>query len=305
MESLTYSKKQVMNQLSPYVRRAWNHRALEMKLKARIIFDYELLYLEKGQLTIRITDTTHTLRAGDIVLFKPGVEHEFISSEGECWMPHIHFDAMYEDNFEEVSINYKNAGECTDQEKALIRQDVLGEVLQFPDVIRIHNHSDVLKTLQKLVYAYERRDLEFAILQKSLVLRLIYLLAKGLEASSAAGLSAHHKSLDTVATYIMEHFDQTLHLDELSKMATLSVFHFSRIFKQKYGLTPHQFQMRYRIEKAKELLMYSPLTITSIAEKVGYGSVFAFSKAFKQIEGVSPRKFVLIFTGAPDTDRDD
>lgn len=298
-------KWQVMNQLSPHVRRAWNHRAPEMRLKSRIIFDYELLYLEKGALQIRISDTIHTVNPGDMMLFKPGVEHEFLQSEGECWMPHIHFDAMYGVDFEEVPINYKSLRECTEQEKALIREDVLGEALQIPDVIRIPNHSEVLKVLQKLIYAYERRDLDFAILQKALVLQLLYLITKGLQETSSAGISLHNKSLDAVATHIMEHYSDTIRLDELSKMATLSVFHFSRLFKQKYGLTPHQFQMRHRIEKAKELLIYSPLTITSIAEKVGYGSVFAFSKAFKQVEGVSPRNFVLTFTGGPVNGRDD
>lgn len=94
MEALTDSRKTLMMKLSPNVRKAWNHRESGMRLKARIIFDYELLYLEKGRLTVRIDDTIHTIVPGDIVLFKPGKEHEFIESNGECWMPHIHFDAF-------------------------------------------------------------------------------------------------------------------------------------------------------------------------------------------------------------------
>ncbi|MER8124624.1 helix-turn-helix transcriptional regulator, partial [Acinetobacter baumannii] len=83
----------------------------------------------------------------------------------------------------------------------------------------------------------------------------------------------------------------------LAKIATLSVFHFSRLFKQRYGITPHQFQLRYRIERAKELMAYTPLSLTAISEKVGYGSLFAFSKAFKQMTGLSPRRFMQTYGG--------
>lgn len=297
METIFDAKKALMMKLSPNVRIAWNHREADMRLKSRIIFDYELLYLEKGELTLRIDGIVHTIRPGDMVLFKPGKEHEFIESIGESWMPHIHFDALHEPNFEEVPINYKSLSECSDQEKKWIREDVLESVLQIPDVIRIENHSEILKTLLQLIHAYERRDLDFFILQKSLVLKLIYLIMKGLEASDMNRRHIHHKSLDAAATLIMERFDQTILLDELSKTATLSIFHFSRLFKQKYGLTPHQFQMRYRIEKAKHLMIYTPLSITTIAEKVGYGSVYAFSKVFKQMEAMSPRKFIQTYTG--------
>lgn len=301
METLSDARKKLFMKLSPNVRRAWNHREKTgMRLKSRIIFDYELLYLEKGELTLRIDDTVHLIRPGEMVLFKPGKEHEFVESNGECWMPHIHFDILNEDDFEEIPVNYKKRSDCSEQELRWVREDLLEQVLRIPDVIRIENHGEILKTLQQLIHAYERRDIDFYLLQKSLVLKLFYLIVKGLEAIETSRLRVHHKSLDAVATLIMDRYNQPLLLEELSKTATLSVFHFSRLFKQKYGLTPHQFQMRYRIEKAKELLIYSPLSVTTIAEKVGYGSVYAFSKAFKQIEGISPRNFIHAFIGSED-----
>lgn len=297
MNAATVLRRRLLRQMSPNVRRAFNHRVPEMRLKPRIIFDYELLYMERGSLRLRIEDKLHTVLPGDIVLFKPGIEHEFLGSEGECWMPHIHFDVMYEDNFETVPVNFKTREECTEEELRLIRPDLLGAELGMPDLIRIGNHREVHHTLMKLIHAYDRRDEEFDILQKSLVLLMLHQLAKGLETLQNPLLSLHEKALEQTVTHIVERYNQTVALEELSKIACLSVFHFSRLFKEKYGLSPHQFQIRRRIEKAKELIVYSRRSLSSIAEEVGYGSVYAFSKAFKQSEGVSPRQYARAYSG--------
>ncbi len=297
MNSTSKRNPNMLIQFSPNVRRAWNHRVPKMLLKPRIIFDYELLYVEKGELSIRIEEDFYTILPGDIVLFKPGKEHEIMGSVGECWMPHIHFDLMYYEDFEDVPINFKTLKECSESELRLIRQDILDTALPIPDIIRISNHIEIYNTILKLIHAYDRKDPGFVILQKSLLLHIVYHLEKGLHAKMNTHLTLHQKALEQVVTHIVDHYDETIPLDVLAKIACLSVYHFSRLFKEKYSLSPHQFQIRHRIEKAKELMSYSHLSLTSIAEKVGYGSLYAFSKAFKQVEGVSPRQFIRTFLG--------
>lgn len=289
--------RELLRQMSPNVRRAWNHRAVGMKLKPRMIFDYELLYLEKGELRLRIEDRMHTLVPGDILLLKPGVEHEFVGSSGECWMPHIHFDVMDDASFADVPVNFKTRAECSEAELRLVRPDHLGSVLGMPDIIRIGGHGEILRLLMKLIHASDRRDEAFIILQKSLVLHVLHLLLTGLEAQHKAHLSLHEKTLEQAVSFIIEHYNRTVSLEELSKLACLSVFHFSRLFKEKFGLSPQQYQIRQRIEKAKGFMIYGRRSLTSIAEEVGYGSVYAFSKAFKQAEGVSPRQYVRTYLG--------
>lgn len=296
MDLTSVTLQHMMHRLSPNVRRAWNHRVDEMQLPPRIIFDYELLYVEKGELTIRLEDEVFVAEPGCIILFKPGKEHEFYSSRGECWMPHIHFDVLYYEDHEQVPINFKNRGDCSEDELAWLRPDILGVIFKFPDVIRIGNHAEVHKTLMQIIHAYERRDADSPLLQKSLVLRIIYLLLKGLKAKENVHLVQHQRAMEQAVTYMMEHFNETVPLETLSKIACLSVFHFSRIFKQTFDLTPHQFQIRYRIEKSKELMMFNRLSLSSIAEKVGYSNVYSFSKAFKQLEGVSPREFLRTYS---------
>lgn len=291
------ARRGLLRQLSPHVRVALDHREPRMRLKPRIIFDYELLYMEKGELTLRIEQDVYKIVPGDIVLFKPGKEHEILGSAGECRMPHIHFDLVYDAQSEAVPVNFKPLRECSPDEVRLIRPDLLGDVLQMPDIVRIGNHGEILHQLLKLIHAYDRRDEAFIVLQKSLVLSIVHQLIKGLEAKQNARLTLHEKALEQTVTHIVDHYNREVNLDELSRIACLSVYHFSRLFKERFGLSPHQFQIRRRIEKAKEYMLYSSRSLTSIAEEVGYGSVYAFSKAFKQAEGVSPRQFIRSFSG--------
>lgn len=278
--------------LSPYVRAAMNHRTRDMSLAPRIIFDYELLYLEKGELNIRIEQERHLVKAGSFILFKPGKEHEFLPSPGESWMPHIHFDVRFYADAEQVPVHFKSWRDCTEAERKWLRPDILGTELLYPDIIRIGNPAEAARTLMQLIYAYERRDPHFPLLQKALVLQILYQLKTGLDAEANRHLTQHNQALEDTVCYIMEHYREPIPVEQLAKIACLSVYHFSRLFREKYGLSPHQFQIRRRMEKAKEWMSYSRMSLTTVAEKTGYGSIYAFSKAFKQQEGVSPRHYL-------------
>lgn len=295
-------RQQLLQALSPYVRRAWHHKVEHMKLAPRIIFDYELLYVEQGELDIRIGGESLTVFPGDLLLFKPGIEHEFVHSRGPCWMPHIHFDALYYEDYEEVPINFKLRAECSPQELSWLRPDWLGSVLEIPHLIRVQNHAEIHQDLMRLIHAYERRDAEFPLLQKSLVLDILYLVIKGLKSAGHGQLSLHQAAMERAVTHIMEHYNDIIRLEDLSKTACLSLYHFSRVFKQTYDVSPHQFQIRYRMERAKELMMYSRLSLSAIAEQVGYSSIYAFSKAFKSACGISPKKYMSTHAsmGAPE-----
>ena len=82
-----------------------------------------------------------------------------------------------------------------------------------------------------------------------------------------------------------------LSLSELAKVSCLSTFHFSRAFKAATGLTPHQFVLERRIERAQELLKTGELSIASIAFEVGFGSQSHMTNVFKRAVGCSPATY--------------
>lgn len=94
-----------------------------------------------------------------------------------------------------------------------------------------------------------------------------------------------------VLDFIEAHLDQNMSLDDLANIAGISKYYFCRLFKQTTGIPPHQYIVRRRIEKAKELLKCSNLTTVEIALECGFAHHSHLSRHFKRLVGVSPQKF--------------
>lgn len=104
------------------------------------------------------------------------------------------------------------------------------------------------------------------------------------------GLPKH--KLQQAIDYIHDSLDQDLSLSDLAAIVQMSPFHFAHLFKESTGLAPHQFVIRCRVERAKELLIHSPLSIADIAAEVGFANQSHLTRHFKRIVGVTPREAV-------------
>jgi AraC-like DNA-binding protein len=83
------------------------------------------------------------------------------------------------------------------------------------------------------------------------------------------------------------------HLDvpALAREAHASTAHFSRSFKSAFGETPHQYLRRRRIERAKDILRSTGLSVTEVSVDVGFRSLGSFSTAFRDLVGEPPSEY--------------
>lgn len=93
----------------------------------------------------------------------------------------------------------------------------------------------------------------------------------------------HHNSTENQS-------DINLH-DEIIKEAGLSYQYVSSLFSSMEGITIEKFIIHQKIEKVKELIVYDELTLSEIANRLGYSSVQHLSNQFKKISGLSPSYF--------------
>ena len=96
-------------------------------------------------------------------------------------------------------------------------------------------------------------------------------------------------------------FAEPLDLEALAAEARLSKFHFLRLFRATYGVTPAEYVSRRRIERAQDLLRSTNLTVTEVCHAVGFSSLGSFSSRFRAVVGESPSSFQARYaaTGAP------
>jgi YesN/AraC family two-component response regulator len=93
------------------------------------------------------------------------------------------------------------------------------------------------------------------------------------------------------SAYIQQNYTRSFSLEELSETIGVSKSYLSRIFKQGTGISPWDYLNRFRIQKAKELLLLTDESVTTIATKVGYDDAGYFTRVFHEITGCSPRLF--------------
>jgi AraC-like DNA-binding protein len=90
---------------------------------------------------------------------------------------------------------------------------------------------------------------------------------------------------------IAAHHAEPLLLAQLARRAGLSPFHFLRLYRRAFGVTPHEEQTRFRLERARELLARGEASVTEVCLDVGYESLGSFSTLFARRTGRSPARY--------------
>ncbi len=107
------------------------------------------------------------------------------------------------------------------------------------------------------------------------------------------GLSG--KKLRQVMALIAENYEGDLSLADLAGVAGMSTFHFAREFKRTTGTTPHQYLIKFRVERAKALLTGSAIPLVEVSSRSGFSHQSHFTRLFRRLTGTTPQSYRLMF----------
>ena len=99
------------------------------------------------------------------------------------------------------------------------------------------------------------------------------------------------RRLQRVFSHIQENIGQELSVTELAQVAGMSQYYFSKLFKMSTGITPHQYVMRQRVERAQEYLRESRTALSDIAIKVGFETQSHFTSVFRRLASITPKHY--------------
>jgi len=224
---------------------------------------YLLLLMMSGSLSYQTRYSRGVARPGQALLIDCRAPHQY-AAQGKCTFSFVHFEGA-------------QSAEIYDE---IVRH--CGNLVRLHDSTRLHEAiGELLDTLRS-----ERR-----VKEATSSVMLYTILMQLLESSGVGGAGAVGNAVvDFAIEYIQSHLSEKLTVDAIASSAGYSPSYFSQLFQKEMGMSPYQFVVQNRVERAQQLLQTTQLPIQDIAFQTGFNSVANFCYAFKKATGITPHE---------------
>lgn len=225
----------------------------------------QILYLYEGRAEVKVGEVLYALKAGSFLVIHPGQLHQF-----------------YFPTAKEVRVSV-----C--QIKVYFREDFF-EWKSLPSLVDTALFRSELETVLDLILKVNGS--RFLDVEQSLSGLYLYLfqIIKACASSrpSDKDLDFRIKSaLHLIHTQPERHFS----VADLSKAVSLDESYFIRLFRKNLGVSPVRYIIDKRMERAKNLMLFSSAGLQEVARETGYDYYHHFSNQFKKWSGVTPKQF--------------
>lgn len=229
---------------------------------------HEFVYITNGTGLFIINGEQLSVCNGDLIVATPNTLHTLLSDQGidyHCLL--IRPDFFASDNIDTLSF------------KSLVKNDAaIGEI--FTELKREYVNDAAASDIMK----------------KSIVYKLIAHLARNhlrsfLSKDDIERRSAALSRMKRIEDFVSQNYKNKISTLHLAKIFYVSENHFCRLFKNTVGISPIDYINEYRVGKAELLLQKTDLTISEVANEVGFENVNYFSRVFRKIKRISPSEY--------------
>lgn len=168
------------------------------------------------------------------------------------------------------------------------------EVLKIKEweVFCLSNRQTVEKLMERIYASAQSANAEKGFETSSLLYMFLLEIRNCIELGDSRQKYPKHKQLQPVISFIEQNYHENISLEDMSEILNVTPYHLCRLFKQAFDMRPFAYLTRFRIRKAKEMMMESGSEpVKEIASKVGYNDTSYFCAVFKEYEGLTPKEF--------------
>ena len=233
----------------------------------------ELGFIISGKGSYVLGQRHFTVQSGDLIVVR--------SNEQHC-IPDVESESLVAVNIQLSPYFFWN--ECPNyipyaKIKALVNQEV--------EIDNLQRGEEISKLFGSLAGLVNDADSDFLITRK--VLEIICRISDKISHKEEFRPDTRHLgNVQRAIEYIKENYNKDITLLDIAKSAAMSRSYFSAAFKTVTGISPYNFLLTTRIEKAVWLLKNSDNSVMEIAGLCGFYSLTSFNKAFKALTGVTP-----------------
>lgn len=166
-------------------------------------------------------------------------------------------------------------------------------VCQVPVTHHFSGFEDKMLNIKRLCENADKN--RYAI--KISVLELMCALAVEIEKSTENSLNGsftefrHIDDIQNTISFINSHQTEKITLKDIAKSSRMSVSHLSSVFKSYTGVTPYEYLLLQRVDKAAVMLRRTDKSVLELSEECGFGSLANFNKIFKNITSMTPGQY--------------
>ena len=281
---------------------------------------HELLYLREGKIDLIIGSETITLTKGSVIVIRPLVRHKLVIKSSKADMLNLYFgfihdisdlEATKESRKTNKTIQAKSnsAGPSVSIPGSLAKIS-LESFLKFADlgvtednditrqpffVIKGNEKKEINQLSERIVLEEAENRYAKDLMVHTLMVELMIILSRAIRGEWEESLRVKNgkaKELVAIAKqYMDENFDQGITVSEAAAYVFLSQGYFTRAFRDDTGISPMNYLMKKRIEKACKLLQNNEIKVSAISLQSGFSSPQRFNVAFRKQMGMTPMEY--------------
>jgi len=293
-------RKISISEISPYVRHATTIAATksEFFLPYRVIYDYECYFIVEGEVVVQTEGAEVVLKPGYIHFMRPFNWHKRYVRTPNIKYFNLHFDftkiASNGDfsSYEEYVVPIKLHKGYVEENPELKNREIFEPIeIVLPLSMKVSEPAKFIKLFNSIVDHYTYPKVSNQLLLKADMLTLLAYVEQENAGVEDFRKNYKHNAVAQFTQAIADEYNEKLYLSELALQSGMSPAHMRKIFHKVNGVSPREYLINMRIEKAKVLLEEGKLSVSEIGKVVGYQNANYFSRIFKNKTQMSPTEY--------------